>query len=69
MKTARYPQVFTHRFLQSELFRELAGQLGDALRMAAQIEVFGFHGVDQRLGDADRHQSQGLFLPLQLGGA
>src|SRR5450756_420997 len=68
VKTARNSEVLAHLFLEAQLLGELSRQLGDALGMAPQVEILGFHGVDERLGDAYGHEPQGFLFPLELGG-
>src|SRR4051812_2228376 len=65
----RDAEILADHFFETELLGQLSGKLRDALGMAAQIDILRLHGIDESLGDADRHQAQGLFLALELGGA
>src|ERR1700687_1944302 len=69
VKPAGDLQIFAHRFIESQLFGYLPGELSDSLRMTAEIHVLCLHRVDQRLGDAHRHEAQGFLFLFELGGA
>src|SRR2546423_5579048 len=46
------PQILTHCLVQTHLFGKLTGELSDTLRVASQIEILGFHGIDESLSNA-----------------
>ena len=69
VQPSREPDVLHDVGVQAQLLGHGRGLVRNAAGMPAQVHVLGFHGVDERLGDAQRELPQGLLFELELRGA
>ena len=66
VQMARHPNGLDRVRVERHAIRDRRRELGDPLRVSAQVDALGFHRVDERFGHAHRQRAQCRLLVFEL---